>query len=212
MAAVCRGFTRAWARGSLILCGKIALEVENFMYAVIESGGKQYRVEKGTVIRVEKLDLPEGGKVVFDRVLMAGNEGRIYAGPEADKVKVEGTVVRQGKARKIVVFKYKPKKGYHRKRGHRQLFTEVRVDKISGGPRASRASKPKKEAEAIEPEVKEEAVAEEAAAREAERAREEAKPEAEAAKEKAAGEKAPARKKAAKKAEEPSKKEEPQEG
>lgn len=175
------------------------------MYAVIESGGKQYRVEKGTVIRVEKLNLPEGGKVVFDRVLMAGNEGRIYAGPEAEKVKVEGTVVRQGKARKIVVFKYKPKKGYHRKRGHRQFFTEVRVDKISGGPRATRASKPKKEAGEAEPEAREEAaVAEEAVAPEKAPVKEEAQ--LEAKQEKAVEEKDPAAKKAKKKAEAPSKK------
>ena len=115
------------------------------MYAVIETGGKQYRVEKGSVIRVEKLDVPEGEKVVFDRVLLASNEGRVYAGPEAGKVKVEGTVARQGKARKIIVFKYKPKKGYRRKQGHRQLFTEIRVDKITGGPRARQAKKERKE-------------------------------------------------------------------
>ena len=115
------------------------------MYAVIETGGKQYRVEKGDTIRVEKMDVPEGEKVVFERVLLASNEGRIYAGPEAEKVKVEGTIVRHGRAKKIIVFKYKPKKGYHRKKGHRQAFTEIKVDKITGGPRASRASKTKKE-------------------------------------------------------------------
>jgi large subunit ribosomal protein L21 len=115
------------------------------MYAVVETGGKQYRVEKGSVIRVEKLNVPEGDKIVFDNVLLASNEGKVVAGPDAGKVKVEGTVVRQGKAKKIVVFKYKPKKGYHRKKGHRQLFTEIRVDKITGGPRASRAKKEKKE-------------------------------------------------------------------
>lgn len=102
------------------------------MYAVIETGGKQYRVEAGSVIRVERLDVPVGEKVVFQRVLLAGGEGRVLAGPEAGEVKVEGTVLGHGKGRKIVVFKYRPKKGYHRKRGHRQLFTEVRVDAISG--------------------------------------------------------------------------------
>ena len=115
------------------------------MFAVIETGGKQYRVEKGSVIRVERIDVPEGEKVFFERVLMAGNEGKVLAGPEAGKIKVEGTVVRQGKGRKIIVFKYKPKKGYHRKQGHRQLFTEVRVEKITGGPRAARAKKEKEE-------------------------------------------------------------------
>jgi large subunit ribosomal protein L21 len=117
------------------------------MYAVIETGGKQYRVEKGTVIRVEKLDVPEDEKIIFERVLMVSNEGRIYAGPEADKAKVEGTVVGHGRARKIIVFKYKPKKGYRRKYGHRQSFSDVRVDKITGGPRASRAKKEKKKEE-----------------------------------------------------------------
>ena len=123
------------------------------MYAIIETGGKQYRVEKGSVIRVEKLDVPEGEKIVFDRVLLASNEGRIDTGPEAEKVKVEGVVTRQGKADKIIVFKYKPKKGYHRKKGHRQLFTEIKVDKITGGPRASSAKKEKKEEKEIQTEA-----------------------------------------------------------
>ncbi len=118
------------------------------MYAVIETGGKQYRVEKGSLIRVEKLDVPEGDKVVFERVLLAGGEGNVLAGPEAAKVKVEGTVTRQGKGAKIIVFKYKPKKGYRRKQGHRQRFTEVRVDRISGGPRAAKAKKETEEPEA----------------------------------------------------------------
>jgi len=108
------------------------------MYAVIETGGKQYRVEKGTVIRVERIDVPEGEKVTFERVLMASDGKTVLAGPQAEKVKVEGTVIRQGKDRKIIVFKYRPKKGYHRKLGHRQLFTEIRVDKIVGGPRGGR--------------------------------------------------------------------------
>ena len=111
------------------------------MYAVIETGGKQYRVEQGSVIRVEKLDVPEGEGIDFEKVLLAGGEGKVLAGPEAGKVKVEGTVIRHGKGKKIIVFKYKPKKGYHRKRGHRQRFTEVRVDKITGAPRAGGMSK-----------------------------------------------------------------------
>ncbi|MDI6829704.1 MAG: 50S ribosomal protein L21 [Actinomycetota bacterium] len=120
------------------------------MFAVIETGGKQYRVEQGSVIRIEKLDVPEGDAVVFDRVLLAGDEGKVLAGPEAGKVRVEGTVIRHGKGKKVIVFKYKPKKGYHRKRGHRQLFTEVRVDKITGAPRAGRAGRKKEEGEAGE--------------------------------------------------------------
>lgn len=111
------------------------------MYAVIETGGKQYRVEKGSLIRVEKLDVPAGEKVVFERVLLAGDAGAVLAGRDAEKVRVEGTVVRHGKAGKIIVFKYRPKKGYHRKKGHRQLFTEVRVEKISGAPRGTTKKK-----------------------------------------------------------------------
>lgn len=103
------------------------------MFAVIETGGKQYRVENGSVIRVEKIDVPEGEKIVFDRVLMVGEGGRVLAGREVGEARVEGTVLRHGKGRKIIVFKYRPKKGFHRKQGHRQLFTEVRVDSITGG-------------------------------------------------------------------------------
>ncbi|NPV60349.1 MAG: 50S ribosomal protein L21 [Actinobacteria bacterium] len=120
------------------------------MFAVIETGGKQYRVEQGSVIRIEKIDVPEGDSVVFDKVLLAGGEGEVLAGPEAGRVKVEGTVVRHGKGKKIIVFKYKPKKGYHRKQGHRQLFTEVRVDRIAGTPGGSRSGKKKEEEEAEE--------------------------------------------------------------
>ncbi len=120
------------------------------MFAVIETGGKQYRVEQGSVIRIEKLDVPEGESVVFDNVLLAGEGGEILAGTEAGKVKVEGTVIRHGKGKKIIVFKYKPKKGYHRKRGHRQLFTEVRVEKIAGAPGAGEAGKSGKAEEAGE--------------------------------------------------------------
>ena len=142
------------------------------MYAVIETGGKQYRVEKGSVIRVEKLDTPEGEKVVFDRVLLASNKGRIYAGPEAEKVKVEGTVLKQGKADKIIVFKYKPKKGYRKKKGHRQQFTEIKVDKITGGPRAPRVKK----AETEKAEAKAEKVKKEAAKKEPEKEKKAAAP------------------------------------
>ncbi len=118
------------------------------MYAVIETGGKQYRVEKGSLIQVEKIDVAVGDKVVFERVVLASNDGKVMAGPEAGKVRVEATVLRQGKGKKITVFKYKPKKGYQRKQGHRQLFTEVRVDKITGGPRSGKAKKEKTEVEA----------------------------------------------------------------
>ncbi len=108
------------------------------MYAVIETGGKQYKVEEGARLRVEKLDLPEGEKVIFDRVLLLSDQGKVLTGAELAEARVEATVLGHGKGKKIIVFKYKPKKGYRRKRGHRQLFTELRIDKIHGGSPGSR--------------------------------------------------------------------------
>lgn len=103
------------------------------MYAVIETGGKQYRVQEGDVVFVEKLDVAEGETVNFDKVLILSNEGNLNAGkPYVEGAKVEGTVLEQGKAKKIVVFKYKAKKNERIKKGHRQPFTKVKIDKIVG--------------------------------------------------------------------------------
>mgnify|MGYP000872131821 CR=1 FL=1 len=103
------------------------------MYAVIETGGKQYRVQEGDVVFVEKLDVAEGETVSFDKVLVLSNEGNLNAGkPYVEGAKVEGTVLEQGKAKKIIVFKYKAKKNERKKRGHRQPFTKVKVEKILG--------------------------------------------------------------------------------
>lgn len=102
------------------------------MYAIIKTGGKQFRVSEGDTIRVEKLPLEEGDIVSFDEVLMVENSGDIKVGsPNLEGVTVDGTVLKQGKARKIIVFKFKPKKNYRRKQGHRQPFTQVRIDKIN---------------------------------------------------------------------------------
>ncbi|MGO0123535.1 50S ribosomal protein L21 [Desulfothermobacter acidiphilus] len=100
------------------------------MYAVIETGGKQYRVEEGQRLRVEKL--PVGvGEVVTPRVLMLVKDEEVKVGtPEVAGARVELRVLRHGKQPKIVIFKYKPKKNYRRKQGHRQLYTEVLVSKI----------------------------------------------------------------------------------
>ena len=84
------------------------------MYAVIVSGGKQYKVSEGDVIRVEKLEVEEGAKITFDQVLLLN----------------DGTVLQNGKGKKVIVYRYKRKSGYHKKNGHRQLFTEVKIDKI----------------------------------------------------------------------------------
>lgn len=101
------------------------------MYAIIETGGKQYRVEEGRPVRVEKLALEKGEEVVFDRVLLYSDGTETKVGhPYLDDCRVKGKVTVQGRGRKIVVFKYKPKKNYRRKMGHRQLFTEVMIREI----------------------------------------------------------------------------------
>ena len=97
------------------------------MKAVVETGGKQYYVEEGSVIYVEKLDVEQGSKVTFDKVLMAnGVSGRPYVG----NAKVIGEVVKQGKSKKIKVFKYNPKKKFRKTQGHRQPYTKVEIKSI----------------------------------------------------------------------------------
>jgi large subunit ribosomal protein L21 len=104
-----------------------------FMYAVIETGGKQYRVQEGDVIRVEKLNIADGETVKFDRVLLVAEEGKLNVGkPYVDGAVVEGLIENQGKAKKILIFKYKAKKDYRKKQGHRQPYTQVKIEKIVG--------------------------------------------------------------------------------
>ena len=101
------------------------------MYAVIEACGKQYKVTKGDVVFFEKLDAEEGKKVTFDKVVLLSDEGKIEVGaPYVKGIKVEGRVVSHGKGKKIVVFKYKAKKNYRRKQGHRQPYTKVEITAI----------------------------------------------------------------------------------
>ena len=103
------------------------------MYAVIRSGGKQYRVSPGGSLRVEKLTGEVGSNVTLDDVLMIGGEGDIKIGtPNVDGAEITGTIVAQGRGAKIRVFKMKRRKGYRRTQGHRQDYTEIRVDSISG--------------------------------------------------------------------------------
>lgn len=103
------------------------------MYAIIETGGKQYRVSEGDVIKVEKLSAAEGDTINIDKVLAISEGDDFKVGtPILENAKVEATVVRHGKDKKIIVFKYKPKKNYRRKQGHRQPFTEIRIEKIVG--------------------------------------------------------------------------------
>ena len=101
------------------------------MYAIIESGGKQYRVKEGDVLRLEKLPVAEGSTVEATRVLAVGNAGDLRVGrPTVEGAKVWLKVLRHGRGRKILVFKYKPKKNYRRRYGHRQPYSEVLVEKI----------------------------------------------------------------------------------
>ena len=101
------------------------------MYAVIKTGGKQYRVQQGDVIYVEKLDNQPDETVTFDEVLLVAGEGETKVGaPVVEGASVEATVMGDGKAKKVIVYKYKPKTGYHKKNGHRQQYTEVKIDKI----------------------------------------------------------------------------------
>ena len=101
------------------------------MYAVIEACGKQYKVTKGDVVFFEKLDVEEGKKVTFDKVVLLSDDGKVEVGaPYVKGIKVEGKVVAHGKAKKIVVFKYKAKKNYKRKQGHRQPYTKVEITAI----------------------------------------------------------------------------------
>ena len=100
------------------------------MYAIIATGGKQYRVSEGDVIYIEKIDAQVDSTVSFD-VLLMGNDGDVKIGtPVVEGVKVEGKVVGHGKAAKILVYKYKSKKNYRRKQGHRQPYTKVEITKI----------------------------------------------------------------------------------
>jgi large subunit ribosomal protein L21 len=116
------------------------------MYAVIESGGKQYRVEEGDILRLDKLDTEVGKKLSFDRVLMVGEGEAIKLAADAAKANVTAEIVEQGKGKKIVVFKKHRRKNYVRTQGHRQAFTAVRIIKI--GEAKAVAAKPAAKAEA----------------------------------------------------------------
>jgi len=101
------------------------------MYAIVDSGGKQYKVKEGEVLKVEKLAGEVGDSVSFDRILMFSDGDNVNIGtPLLEDVAVSGHIVEQGKAKKIIVFKYKRRKRYRRKQGHRQQFTAVKIDSI----------------------------------------------------------------------------------
>jgi large subunit ribosomal protein L21 len=102
------------------------------MFAIVETGGKQYRLKEGDKVKVERLDGDEGSQVVLDSVLAARTEAGLQVGrPKLEGARVIGTIVKQGRGPKITTIKYKRRKGYRRKIGHRQDFTEIRVDQIA---------------------------------------------------------------------------------
>lgn len=101
------------------------------MYAVILTGGKQYRVTAGDIIYVEKLDVNEGDQITFDQVYAIGDDSITVGDPTVKGASVTGTVVKNGKGKKITVFTYKSKKNEHRKMGHRQPYTKVQINNIT---------------------------------------------------------------------------------
>jgi len=165
------------------------------MFAVIKTGGKQYRVQKGDVLEVEKLDAEEGKKVTFDQVLLVEDNGNTLVGtPHVDKAQVLAVVLESLKGEKVIVFKKKRRKQYKKKSGHRQEITRVKIEEIFFGDKAPSPKKPAEKAappeeKKVVPEIKPEPV------HEAEKAVEKEKPTPPKKKET----KKPAAKKAAKK-------------
>ena len=101
------------------------------MYAIIATGGKQYKVSEGDIITIEKLGVEAGEKVTFDQVLVVGGDDLKVGDPTVNGASVEASVVKEGRAKKVIVYKYKRKTGYHKKNGHRQAFTQVKIEKIN---------------------------------------------------------------------------------
>ncbi len=101
------------------------------MYAVIATGGKQYKVSEGDIITIEKLGKEAGDSVVFDQVLAVNDDKLVVGNPTVEGASVKATVVENGRAKKVIVYKYKRKTGYHKKNGHRQSYTKVKIENIS---------------------------------------------------------------------------------
>ena len=98
------------------------------MYAIIATGGKQYKVSEGDIVNIEKIDAAEGDAVTLD--VIAVSDGTLKVGADVASAKVSATVVEQGRGKKVIVYKYKRKSGYHKKNGHRQPYTQVKITKI----------------------------------------------------------------------------------
>ena len=101
------------------------------MYAIIATGGKQYKVSEGDIIKVEKLGAEAGETYTFDQVLAVNNESLVVGNPVVDGATVTASVLGDGKGKKVIVYKYKRKTGYHKKNGHRQQYTAVKIEKIN---------------------------------------------------------------------------------
>ena len=101
------------------------------MYAIIATGGKQYNVSEGDIITIEKLGVEAGETVTFDQVI-AVNDGTMKVADDVKNATVTASVVKEGRGKKVIVYKYKRKTGYHKKNGHRQAFTQVKIEKING--------------------------------------------------------------------------------
>ncbi len=110
-------------------------KVHILLHAIIETGGKQYRVAEGDVVFIEKLPVEAGDSVTFDRVLAVidTEKGSSFGTPVVEGAKVTANVVKNGKSKKVMVFKYKAKKNYRRRQGHRQPYTQVQIDAITVG-------------------------------------------------------------------------------
>lgn len=101
------------------------------MYAIIATGGKQYKVAEGDIIKVEKLGVEAGATVTFDQVLVVNNGELVVGNPTVANATVTATAVKDGKGKKVIVYRYKRKSGYHKKNGHRQAYTQVKIEKIN---------------------------------------------------------------------------------
>ncbi|MEX1364822.1 MAG: 50S ribosomal protein L21 [Nannocystaceae bacterium] len=107
--------------------------MSSFDQAIVRTGGKQYRVEPGAVLRVEKLDGDVGGTVELDEVLLLGKGAQAQVGkPLIDGAKVTGTITAQDRGPKVIVYKFQRRKNHRRKQGHRQAYTEIKIDQITG--------------------------------------------------------------------------------
>lgn len=103
------------------------------MYAIIETGGKQYKVSEGDIITVEKLGVEAGSEYTFENVLAVCDDNKaVFGAPTVSGATVKASVIGDGKAKKVIVYKYKPKKGFHKKNGHRQPFTKLKIESING--------------------------------------------------------------------------------